>query len=112
MDCSRFSLPIFFSHSTSRVLRLSDEVLGILDKLWKSPAPFKVVAFSWQLLLDRVPAWTNQFSRGVIMDAAATVCILCRNAVESCLHLFYCCSFSFAVCYTTIRWLGFDFVMQ
>jgi hypothetical protein len=28
---------------------------GVLVSLWKSPAPSKVVAFSWTLLIDRIP---------------------------------------------------------
>jgi len=28
---------------------------GVFGNLWKSPTPLKVVAFSWSLLLDRIP---------------------------------------------------------
>lgn len=52
------------SQSSSYILRLSDQVLEVIDKVQKSFAPSKVLAFSWQLLLDRVPTQSNFFSRG------------------------------------------------
>lgn len=76
------------SHSMARVLRLSNELVDILNKVWKIRAPYKVCAFSWQLLVDRVSTRKNLFSRRVITDVAATVCILYQNAFESSLHLF------------------------
>lgn len=34
--------------------------------MWKSAAPLKVIAFSWELLLDRLPTRSNIFCRKVI----------------------------------------------
>lgn len=41
-------------------LVLVDELLAedeklVFSQIWKSPAPLKIVAFSWRLLLDRIP---------------------------------------------------------
>lgn len=66
---------ILLSQPSFRVLRLSDQEVWILNKVQKSFPPSKVVAFSWQLLLDRVPTWSNLFSRGVITDIVTTACI-------------------------------------
>lgn len=67
------------SQSSARVLRISDQVLASLNMVWKSFVPSKVVSFSWQLLLDRVPTRSNLISRGVITDIAATLFILCGD---------------------------------
>jgi hypothetical protein len=38
----------------------------IFHNIWNSPTPSKVVAFSWQLLYDRVPTKENLLLRGVL----------------------------------------------
>lgn len=38
---------------------VSDDKEMVFDNLWNSPAPSKVVAFSWTLLLDRVSTRCN-----------------------------------------------------
>jgi hypothetical protein len=35
--------------------------------VWKSWAPSKVIVFSWQLLLDRIPSRSNLIRRGVTL---------------------------------------------
>jgi len=45
----------------------SMEEKRIFGQIWQSPAPSKVVAFAWTLLLDRIPtrmklAWRNVLS--------------------------------------------------
>lgn len=35
---------------SSSVERLSDQMIDILNKVWKSHTPSRVIAFSWQLL--------------------------------------------------------------
>ncbi|MCI14133.1 hypothetical protein A2U01_0035260, partial [Trifolium medium] len=40
--------------------------LKIFRSIWDSPAPSKVIAFSWQLLYDRVPTKENILLRGII----------------------------------------------
>ncbi|MCI43972.1 F-box family protein, partial [Trifolium medium] len=44
-----------FSHDN---LFGADE-LRVFSNIWKSPAPSKVIAFSWKLLRNRVPVLTN-----------------------------------------------------
>lgn len=103
---------LLLSRALSRVLRLFDELLGILNKVWKSIALSKVVSFSWQLLLDIVPSRPSLFRRGVISYLEDAVCIFCQNAYETSLHLFCSCSFSSSIWYANVNWLDFDFVMQ
>jgi hypothetical protein len=44
---------------------LSEEDLRVFSLIWKSPAPSKVLAFSWKLLRDRLPTRNNLALRGV-----------------------------------------------
>jgi hypothetical protein len=49
-------------------LETEDEVEGVLanvlDQIWDSPAPSKVIALSCQLLFDRIPTRSNFQYRG------------------------------------------------
>jgi hypothetical protein len=49
----------------------------VFQGIWKSAAPLKVTAFSWQTLHDKIPTRRNLHRRGVIADVAATRCIFC-----------------------------------
>ncbi|MCH93818.1 putative non-LTR retroelement reverse transcriptase, partial [Trifolium medium] len=42
--------------------------IGIFKSTWDSPAPSKVIAFSWQLLYDRVPTKDNLLLRGIFTE--------------------------------------------
>jgi hypothetical protein len=58
------------------------------NNIWKSVAPSKVIAFTWQLLLDRIPTKNNLILRGIAYDSG-TVCPLCNGYDESSIHLFF-----------------------
>lgn len=67
--------------------------LGELEKrvfggLWKSLAFSKVVAFSWKMLLDRIPTRNNLWKRHAIAPEASRECAFCGNDEESSIHLF------------------------
>jgi hypothetical protein len=47
----------------------------VFQSIWRSAAPLKVTAFSWQALHDKIPTRRNLHRRGVIVDLAATRCI-------------------------------------
>jgi hypothetical protein len=47
----------------------------VFHGIWKSPAPLKVTAFSWQAFLDKIPTKSNLIRRGVALDATAAGCI-------------------------------------
>lgn len=61
---------------------------------WKNWAPSKVCAFSWQLLLDRLPTKFNLHRREMTPK-----CVLCGNSSEKVLHLFLHCDFVSAIWY-------------
>jgi hypothetical protein len=73
--------------------------------IWKSGVPSKVSAFSWQLLLDRVPTRVNLCRRRVV-STDETLCLICQEGVETASHLFLHCSFAAGIWYSLIRWLG------
>jgi hypothetical protein len=78
----------------------------IFGNIWDSPAPSKVIAFSWQLLYDRVPTKVNLLLRGIIPQNSDDNCIWCGNARESSSHLFLHCNVTMVVWYEIFKWLG------
>ena len=51
---------------------------GVFDKLWKSSAPSKVVAFAWRVLLNRAPTKANLALRNVLGQEESNVCVTCN----------------------------------
>jgi hypothetical protein len=86
-------------------------VLQAVAKVWKSWAPSKVIVFSWQLLLDRIPTQSNLVRRGVPLPVGRVGCAFCDSPSESSVHLFLSCTHFFPVWYQVSRWLGWEFVM-
>jgi hypothetical protein len=82
----------------------------VFQSIWRSAAPLKVTAFSWQALHDRIPTRRNLHRRGVIVDLAATGCIFCGAVPGTAAHIFLHCSLDAQVWYKVCRWLGFCFV--
>jgi hypothetical protein len=77
----------------------------VFGKIWKSAAPSKVCAFSWQLLLQRIPTRDNLRIRGVNVEANMG-CPLCGNHEETEIHLFLHCNVAATVWYRICRWLS------
>jgi hypothetical protein len=82
----------------------------VFKNLWKCGAPFKISAFSWQLILDRIQTKDNLVKRHIIGEQQG-MCVLCGVAPESATHLFLHCRVAVKVWYDIIRWLGFIFVL-
>jgi hypothetical protein len=74
--------------------------------IWKNPAPSKVVAFSWQLLHDRLPMKDSLVRRGILQHHLGGNCVWCVNFPESANHLFLHCSVAHRVWYKIFRLLG------
>jgi len=83
---------------------------GVFENLWKSPAPLKVVAFPWKVLLNRVPTKLNLALRNVLGPEENNLCALCNTMVESSLHLFLHCDFASLVWLGIMSWLDRIFV--
>jgi hypothetical protein len=84
---------------------------SIFNLNWKSSAPSKVSAFSWQAFLDRIPSRVNLALRGVIKPPESKACVLCQRTDESTKHLLLHCNFASAVWYELFSWLGFSFIL-
>lgn len=67
------------------------EELKVFSQIWKSPAPSKVVAFSWKVLLNRIPTRINLSRRNVVPPNASLNCVLCGEAGETETHMFLHC---------------------
>lgn len=82
--------------------RTISEVQGkVFSNIWKSPAPSKVVAFSWKLFHDRILSKVNLAHRHVLPLEASLNCVLCEGRIKSANHLFIHCVFASEV------WQGF-----
>jgi hypothetical protein len=86
------------------------EVLAAVSSVWKSWAPSKVIVFSWQVLLDRIPSRQNLLRQGVPLLEGGLGCAFCVAPTESTMHLFLSCPSSLPVWYQVSRWLGWEFV--
>ncbi|GAU44350.1 hypothetical protein TSUD_129240 [Trifolium subterraneum] len=85
---------------------LEEEVALVFDNIWGSPAPSKVIAFSWQLLYDRIPSRRNLEARGLLCLDMPWECVGCVGSVESTTHLFLHCPSAMKVWQEVFRWLG------
>ncbi|KAK2452536.1 hypothetical protein QL285_000319 [Trifolium repens] len=90
---------------------LSEFELNIFSRIWESPAPSKVVAFSWQLLYDRLPTKDNLQRRGILQHGSSVNCGWCELYPESANHLFLHCNTAHRVWYEIFYWLGVVIVM-
>jgi hypothetical protein len=64
----------------------------------------KVVVFSWQTLLSRIPTKANLASRGVVLEDDLLLCAFCGGGVETENHLFLLCPFAWSIWVEVYRW--------
>jgi hypothetical protein len=109
-----FSVKSTYSHLENRLCPtevLDEEARLVFEHIWESPAPSKVIAFSWQLLYDRIPTTLNLDYQGIIPPDAFRDCVACVGRLESSCHLFLHCPFAMRVWYDIFRWLGLIIVI-
>jgi hypothetical protein len=82
-----------------------------LDNIWDSSAPSKVIAFSWQLLYDRIPTKSNLAVRGIVGSEMPWECVGCVGKVETSCHLFLHCPCVMKVWCEIFKWLGVEIVI-
>lgn len=90
---------------------LSVEEGEFFTKLWKSPAPSKVLAFSWMSLLDRIPTRSNLALRRVLATGESRVCVLCGVEEESTNHLLLHCEVALKIWRKVMDWLEINFII-
>jgi hypothetical protein len=108
-----------FSVSSSyRVLEgivLLEDGLNALEErvfceIWKSPAPTKVIAFSWMTFLDCIPTRSNLVLRRVLTQEDPRNCVMCGNREETTMHLFLHCEVAWLFWRLFFDWLGVNFI--
>lgn len=82
----------------------------VFDLVWKSPAPYKVVVFSWKLLLNRIPTKDNLLKRRILAPVSTGRCEFCDQVGETAVHLFLHCEWAFKVWSRVGGWLGTSFI--
>ena len=64
--------------------------------VWSGLAPPKVEVFCWQLMRGRI-AVKEQLARRGLVDWNIAVCTFCKAEIESVVHLFFACRFSWLI---------------
>jgi hypothetical protein len=84
---------------------------GVFDHLWESSAPSKVIAFSWQLIYDRIPSRSNLQLRGIVVSDKPWECLGCVGQVETSNHLFLHCPCAMQIWREVFSWLGVSIII-
>jgi hypothetical protein len=79
-----------------------------LGFVWKILALSKIIAFSLQLLLRRLPTLENLAKWGVVDIRALSFCVLCPMNSKSEGRLFGGCAFASTLWRKVFNWFGWD----
>ncbi|KAK2412461.1 hypothetical protein QL285_047651 [Trifolium repens] len=103
-----FTVNLIYHYLYDRFSPLSSLVLvpaGSLAKVWRSSAPSKVIVFSWQALIGRLPTRSNLCRRGVVLVRGSS-CVFCGLFDEVENHLFASCPWAWIVWLKVFKWFG------
>ncbi|GAU10299.1 hypothetical protein TSUD_422630, partial [Trifolium subterraneum] len=78
----------------------------VVDCVWDSWAPSKVLVFSWQVLLGRLPTRVNLGRRGVLPSSEQRCCHCDVGCLETEDHLFLLCPFAWNIWMEIYKWFG------
>ncbi|GKV38639.1 hypothetical protein SLEP1_g46528 [Rubroshorea leprosula] len=78
------------------------------SRIWNSVLPSKILAFNWQLPLDRIPTKMNLLTRGIIKDTQDCKCGICGEIEEDTKHLFMECSMVQWIWMACAKWWGIN----
>jgi len=90
--------------------RWPEEEMKVFRQIWKSGAPSKVMAFSWKLLLDRIPR-VNLEVRNCLPPEEGANCFWCVLGRESSIHLFLHCDMAREIRLRLMRWTNRFFLI-
>jgi hypothetical protein len=84
---------------------------GVLFReLWKCRAPSKALAFSWKLILDRIPTKVNLAKRRLLSSQDSKRCVFCGLVDETSVHLFLHCNVISQVWRGVMNWMQINFI--
>nr|GEW46459.1 RNA-directed DNA polymerase, eukaryota, reverse transcriptase zinc-binding domain protein [Tanacetum cinerariifolium] len=69
---------------------------------WSKVLPIKLNVFTWRMLLDKLPTWSNLAIRG--LDVPCSLCSNCGTGVETRDHLFFVCPMALDLFRLLGRW--------
>jgi hypothetical protein len=104
-SCYKLLLNLFYGE-----VPLNEVEKVIFREIWRSKAPAKVLAFSWTMLLDRIPTKINLAKRRIVGVEDSKRCVFCEDGDESVTHLFLHCVWVSRVWREVMRWLDFTFI--
>jgi hypothetical protein len=81
-------------------------------QIWRSCAPLKVIVFSWQTLLRRLPTRANLVCRGNIPLREDVSCVCCMGLLETKSCILVSCPFGWAVWSKVHHWFGLSIVLS
>jgi hypothetical protein len=90
---------------------VEEDLRRALENIWDSSAPSKVIAFSWQLLYDRIPTKSNLVARGIVGSEMPWECVGVVGKVETSSHLFLHCPCVMKIWCEIFKWLGVEIVI-
>ncbi|XP_058729607.1 uncharacterized protein LOC131601494 [Vicia villosa] len=95
--------------SMQEIPTVVDNVRNSLSVNWKALVPFRIKAFGWRCLIDRLPLKIPLIRRGVSVEPC---CVLCCGGDEDASHLFLYCSFSKQIWREISSWLGITVTLE
>jgi hypothetical protein len=102
------SIYCYLAGSIIPPISLEPDLVRDLGFLWKSFAPSKIIVFSWQLLIQRLPTKLNLAKRGVVEEGVDSFCVLCPMELKKESHLFGVCAFASALWGKVFKWFGWE----
>lgn len=102
-------------YASLQKLDSSEGELSTVDKvvfgdLWKCGAPSKALAFSWKLILDRIPSKVNLAKRRLLASEDSKMCVFCGLFDETSIHLFLHCNVISQVWREVMNWMELNFI--
>jgi hypothetical protein len=93
-------------------MEVNEIISRVLTTQWLSLAPSKVMVFSCQLILQRLPTRVNLSPRGIHGLITNPNCVRCPGERETEVHLFGTCKFALSVWSEISKWFGLQLVHQ
>lgn len=102
----------YFLHRSAPSPPLDAFSMQIFARFWRSKVSSMVLAFSWRLMLDRLPTREQLLHRNIIFEKFGSSCVFCFAHLETANHLFFSCSRVYGVWLAVYQQLGVSCVLH